>query len=91
MSNIKSNVEVFNTIWLRMTIDNFLKYIIQGIAVAIAACIIPNRKTSIREIVVIAIVSTLTFFILDVFTDDIGKNARLGVGLGIGLNLANLM
>lgn len=81
---------IFNTISSLMTINNFVKYIVQGIAVAVAAYVIPNRKTSIHEIAVIAIVSALTFFTLDIFTDDLAKNVRLGVGLGIGLNLVNL-
>ena len=83
-------VGTFNTIYSRLTVDNLIKYLIQGVSVALAAGIIPNRKTSHHEIAVIAIVSALTFFVLDVFTDDIGKHARMGVGLGIGWNLANL-
>jgi hypothetical protein len=99
MSNVFSNsfsqlqsqgVGTFNAIYSRLTIDNLVKYVIQGLAVAIAAAVIPNRKTGHHEVAVIAIVSALTFFVLDIFTDDIGKNVRLGVGLGIGLNLVNL-
>ncbi len=79
---------VFETIWARLTINNFVKYLIQGIAVAIAAYVIPNRRTSSREIMIIAIVAGLTFFTLDIFTDDIAKGAKFGAGFGIGLSLA---
>jgi len=81
---------VFEKIIAKLTVNNLLKYFIQGLAVAIAAYVIPNRKTSVHEVLVISIVSGLTFMVLDTFTDDISKYARLGVGAGIGLNLVNL-
>jgi len=81
---------VFNKIYEKITINNLFKYLIQGLAVAIAAYVIPNRKTSMHEIAVISIVSGLTFLLLDTFTDDIAKYVRLGTGVGIGLGLVNL-
>lgn len=81
---------VFTKIMSKLTVDNLLKYFIQGLAVAIAAYVIPNRKTSVHEVMVVSIVSSLTFMLLDTFTDDVAKYARLGVGAGIGLNLVNL-
>jgi hypothetical protein len=78
---------VFDTIWKKLTVNNLVKYIIQGIAVAIAAYVIPNRRTNYREILVISLVAALTFFTLDIFTDDISKGAKFGAGLGIGLSL----
>lgn len=78
---------VFETIWSRLTINNFVKYLIQGIAVALAAYVIPNRRTNYREVLIIAVVAALTFFTLDIFTDDVSKGAKFGAGLGIGLSL----
>jgi hypothetical protein len=78
---------VFDTIWKKLTINNLVKYLIQGIAVAIAAYVIPNRRTNYREVLVISIVAALTFFTLDIFTDDISKGARFGAGFGVGLSL----
>jgi hypothetical protein len=78
---------VFDTIWKKLTINNLVKYLIQGIAVAVAAYVIPNRRTNYREVLVISIVAALTFFTLDIFTDDISKGARFGTGFGIGLSL----
>lgn len=79
---------VFETIYNRLTINNFIKYLIQGIAVALAAYVIPNRRTNYREVLIIAVVAGLTFFTLDIFTDDVAKGAKFGAGLGIGLSLA---
>lgn len=81
---------VFEKILSKLNVNNFIKYFIQGLAVAIAAYVIPNRKTSLHEVMVISIVSGLSFMLLDTFTDDIAKYARLGVGAGIGLNLVNM-
>lgn len=78
---------VFETIYNRLTINNLIKYFIQGIAVALAAYVIPNRRTNYREVVVIALVAGLTFFTLDIFTDDVAKGAKFGAGLGVGLSL----
>lgn len=91
ITNIGSQGQgVFQKIISKLTVDNLLKYFIQGLAVAIAAYLIPNRKTSVHDIIVVSIVSGLTFMLLDTFTDDIAKYVRLGVGAGIGLNLVNL-
>jgi ABC-type thiamin/hydroxymethylpyrimidine transport system permease subunit len=86
----KEGQNVFTTIVSKLTINNLIKYIVQGIAVALAAYVIPNRKTNINEIMIISIISSLTFFVLDIFTDDIAQGARLGTGFGIGMALANI-
>jgi hypothetical protein len=78
---------VFDTIWKKITVNNFVKYLIQGIAVAVAAYVIPNRRTDYKEVLVIATVAALTFFTLDIFTDDVAKGARFGAGFGVGLSL----
>lgn len=80
---------VFETIWKKMTVNNFVKYLIQGIAVAIAAYVIPNKRTDYKEVLIISAVAALTFFTLDIFTDDIAKGARFGAGFGVGLNLVS--
>jgi hypothetical protein len=78
---------VLDTILKKLTVNNLVKYIIQGFAVAIAAYVIPNRRTDYREVLIISIVAALTFFTLDIFTDDISKGARFGAGFSIGLSL----
>jgi len=52
-----------------------LKYIIQGLTIAIAAYYIPKNKSkcklNFREITMIAIVGVVTFAILDMYTPSI--------------------
>ena len=91
VSDLQSNsLNVIQQIRSKLTLDNFIKYLLQGLSVAFAVFLIPNRKTTIHEIAVLAIVAGLTFMVLDTFTEDIAKYARLGVGAGIGFGLANL-
>jgi len=74
----------------KLTINNIIKYIIEGLAVTIAAYFIPRRKTQIQEILIIGLMSSLTFIILDVFSEDVGKGVKLGMGFGIGTNLIQI-
>jgi hypothetical protein len=61
-----------------------LKYLIEGLAVALAAYYIPKRKMDIEEVITIAIASAGVFSVLDVLAPAIGESARTGMGLGIG-------
>jgi len=70
-----------------LTIQNLVRYLVEGIAVAIAAYVIPNRRTKLNEVGVIALIAALSLFVLDVFSGDVAKGSRLGAGLGIGYNL----
>jgi hypothetical protein len=62
-----------------------LKYLIEGLAVALAAYYIPKRRMRLDEIVTIAITAAAIFSVLDVLAPSIAKSARTGVGLGIGV------
>jgi ABC-type Co2+ transport system permease subunit len=68
-------------------IKRAIKYIIEGIMVAIAAYAIPKKSLNVEEIVVIALMAAATFSVLDVFVPSMGASTRNGAGLGIGLNL----
>jgi len=71
---------------LESLIKNVLKYLLEGLAVAIAAKYIPSREISMNEVVMIALTAALTFFVLDLFSPSIASGARLGTGFGIGAN-----
>lgn len=80
-----------HTISKKLTVKNMMKYIIQGIVVAIIAYILPNRKVHTQEIMYIAGISTLTFFMLDIFTNNIiSEAAVIGVGVGVAEKLLTL-
>ena len=64
-----------------------IKYIVEGVMVAIAAYAIPKKALNIEEIVVIGLMAAATFSVLDVFVPSIASSARGGAGFGIGAKL----
>ena len=68
-------------------IKRIIKYLIEGLMVAIAAFAIPKRSLNLEEIALIALTAAATFAILDTYIPSMGVNARSGAGLGLGLNL----
>ncbi len=65
-----------------------IKYIVEGIMVAIAAYVIPRGKgLDLDEVMLIALTAAATFSILDTYIPSMGVSARTGAGLGIGANL----
>ena len=68
-------------------VKRVVKYLVEGLVVAIVAFSIPKKQLNVEEIVVIALAATMTFSILDVFVPAMGQTARTGAGFGIGANL----
>ena len=64
-----------------------IKYLVEGLMVAIAAYAIPKRSLNIEEIILIALTAAATFSILDTYIPSMGVTARSGAGFGIGANL----
>jgi ABC-type Co2+ transport system permease subunit len=68
-------------------VKRVVKYLVEGIVVAIVAFAVPKKQLNIEEVVIIALVAAATFSILDVFIPAMGSTARTGAGFGIGANL----
>ena len=64
-----------------------IKYLIEGLMVAIAAFAIPKKSLNIEEIILLALTAAATFAILDTYIPSMGITARTGAGFGIGANL----
>jgi len=71
-------------------IKRIVKYLIEGLMVAIAAFAIPKRSLNIEEIALLALTAAATFAILDTYIPAMGVSARNGTGLGIGLKLSGV-
>jgi len=69
-------------------VKRIIKYLVEGLMVAIAAYAIPKRSLNVEEIILIALTAAATFSILDTYIPSMGVSARTGTGLGIGLNLS---
>lgn len=70
--------------------QRLIKYLTQGLAVALVSYYIPRKNVSLEEIAVISLSAAATFAILDTFTPEIAESARFGTGFGIGYNLTGL-
>lgn len=68
-------------------LKRFFKYLAEGLMVAIAAYVFPKKKMDADEIIMIAVVASATFAILDMYAPTIGATARQGAGFGIGATL----
>jgi hypothetical protein len=64
-----------------------IKYLVEGIMVAIVAFSIPKKNLNIEEVVIIGLTAAATFAILDVFSPSIGAASRNGVGMSVGFGL----
>jgi len=68
-------------------IKRAIKYIIEGLAVALVAFLIPRKQMNVEEIVIIALTAAAVFSILDVFIPAAGNSSRVSVGYGAGLGV----
>jgi len=67
-------------------VSRAVKYALEGLAVAIAAYVLPG-KLKISEIGMISLVAMATFAILDIYAPSVGASARTGAGFGIGAGM----
>jgi len=68
-------------------VKRIIKYLVEGLMVAIAAYAIPKRSLNVEEIVLLALTAAATFSILDTYVPSIAVTTRSGAGFGIGANL----
>ncbi len=68
-------------------INRAIKYLVEGLAVAIAAIYIPKKALGLEEVSALALTAAAVFALLDVLAPSIGVTARQGAGFGVGANL----
>jgi ABC-type Co2+ transport system permease subunit len=68
-------------------VNRALKYLLEGLAVAVAAIYIPKRALPRDEVATLALVAAAVFALLDVLAPSVGVTARQGAGFGLGANL----
>ena len=73
----------------REAMKRIIKYLVEGLMVAIASFAIPKQSLKLDEIALLALVAAATFSILDTYIPSMGANARTGAGFGIGANLVH--
>lgn len=65
-----------------------IKYLLEGLGVALAAFYIPRKNLNLQEILLIALSAAATFALLDQFSPGVAAGARQGTGFGIGLQVS---
>ena len=66
-------------------VRRLVKYLLEGLAVAVAAFWIPQIQMEPVEIAMIAVTAASAFAVLDLASPVIADSARRGAGFGIGL------
>jgi len=64
-----------------------VKYVLEGVAVAIAAFVLPGKTLKVQEVAMIGLTAAATFAILDIYAPSVGSGARTGAGFGIGAGM----
>ena len=72
---------------LGLLLRRVVKYLVEGLMVAIAAYAIPKRSLNLDEVLLISLTAAATFSVLDTYVPSMGVSARSGAGFGIGANL----
>lgn len=70
---------------IKNVLARVLKYLVEGMAVALAAYYLPKKKMHIQEVITIAISAAAVFAILDMLAPKIAEATRTGMGIGIGM------
>ena len=68
-------------------VKRVIKYLVEGIVVALVAFAVPKKSLNVEEVVIIALTAAATFSILDTYVPSMAVSARSGAGFGIGANL----
>jgi preprotein translocase subunit Sss1 len=69
-------------------IQRVTKYLLEGLAVAVAMVLVMKKKTpDYEEVLSVAVVAAVVFGILDTLAPSVGGSARAGAGFGLGANL----
>jgi len=70
-------------------VKRVIKYLVQGLMIAIVAYAIPKRSLDVQEIGLLALTAAATFSILDTYLPSMSAAAHTGAGFGIGANLVH--
>jgi hypothetical protein len=64
-----------------------VKYVLQGLVIAIAAILLPKQKPDFEAVLALALVAAATFAIIDTMMPSLTMPVQLGAGFGLGVNL----
>jgi hypothetical protein len=69
---------------------SLIKYVLEGMAVAVATWLIPSKHLEYQEVIIIALTAAAVFAVLDQFSPVVAAGTRHGSGFAIGYNQIGL-
>jgi hypothetical protein len=72
-----------NLDWMEV-LRRMVKYLVEGLVVALAALVIPKKSLNMEEVIAIGVTAAAVFSLLDVYSPSISAAARTGAGLAVG-------
>ena len=76
-----------NTMDSRELCKRVVKYVLQGLVIAVSVMLIPKPKIDFEAVIALALISAATFAIIDTLMPSMMFPVQLGAGFGIGANL----
>lgn len=70
-----------------LDVQSLVKYLLEGVAVAVAAYYLTNKKQDPQEVLMLGLVAAVSFLVLDQFAPAVAGGARQGAGFGVGYQL----
>jgi len=64
-----------------------VKYVLEGLVVAIAAILLPKSKPDFEAVIALALVAACTFAITDTLMPSLTYPIKLGAGFGVGASM----
>ena len=84
------NQQSKNGFQIAEVLKRIVKYLLEGVAIGIAAMIIPRVRGIILPwdtVLILALTAAAVFAILDLWAPSVGSSARSGAGLSLGFGL----
>lgn len=68
-------------------LKRLLRYLMEGLAVGLAATLVGKKKINAQEILLIGLTASSILSLLDVVSPTVSQGARSGAGYGLGLGV----
>lgn len=68
-------------------VSRIIKYLVEGLVIAIAAIFIPKKSLPLDEVMTLAVLAAAVFALLDLFVPSMGASARSGAGFSLGAGI----
>ena len=67
-----------------MFVSNFMRYLLESLAISIVALYVPKINLNIKEILMISITGAFTLMIIDLYAPQVGLFMRHTLGMSLG-------